>query len=60
MKAGDRSGGTTCNMIQTWSPFAVNPEFQAILAEIKTDMSAQMQRIREMEQSGEIETMYRV
>ena len=31
------------------------PEFQAILAEIKADMSAQMQRIREMEQSGEIE-----
>jgi tetratricopeptide (TPR) repeat protein len=33
------------------------PEFQAILAEIKIDMSAQMQRIREMEQSGEIETV---
>jgi TolB-like protein/Tfp pilus assembly protein PilF len=33
------------------------PELQAILAEIKTDMSAQMQRIREMEQSGEIETV---
>jgi TolB-like protein/Tfp pilus assembly protein PilF len=33
------------------------PEFQAILAEIKADMSAQMQRIREMEQSGEIETI---
>jgi TolB-like protein/Tfp pilus assembly protein PilF len=33
------------------------PVFQAILAEIKTDMSAQMQRIREMEQSGEIETV---
>ena len=33
------------------------PEFQAILAEIKADMSAQMQRIREMEQSGEIGTV---
>ena len=33
------------------------PVFQAILAEIKADMSAQMQRIREMEQSGEIETV---
>ena len=33
------------------------PEFQAILAEIKTDMSAQMQRIRDMEQSGEIEAI---
>jgi tetratricopeptide (TPR) repeat protein len=33
------------------------PVFQAILAEIKTDMSAQMQRIREMEQSGENETV---
>jgi tetratricopeptide (TPR) repeat protein len=33
------------------------PVFQAILAEIKTDMSAQMQRIREMEKSGEIETI---
>jgi TolB-like protein/Tfp pilus assembly protein PilF len=33
------------------------PVFQAILAEIKTDMSTQMQRIREMEQSGEIETI---
>ncbi len=33
------------------------PEFQAILTEIKADMSAQMQRIREMEQSGEIETV---
>ena len=33
------------------------PEFQAILAGIKTDMSAQMQRIRDMEQSGEIETV---
>jgi TolB-like protein/Tfp pilus assembly protein PilF len=33
------------------------PEFQAILDEIRTDMSAQMQRIREMEQSGEIETV---
>ena len=31
------------------------PEFQAILAEIKADGPAQMQRIREMEQSGEIE-----
>ncbi len=34
-----------------------DPEFQAILAEIKADRSAQMQRIREMEQSGEIETI---
>jgi len=33
------------------------PEFQAILTEIKADMSAQMQRIREMEQSGEIEAI---
>ena len=33
------------------------PVFQAILAEIKADMSAQMQRIREMELSGEIETV---
>jgi hypothetical protein len=33
------------------------PVFQAVLAEIKADMSAQMQRIREMEQSGEIETV---
>ncbi len=33
------------------------PVFQAILAEIKADMSAQMQRIREMEKSGEIETV---
>ena len=33
------------------------PVFQAILAEIKADMSAQMQRIREMEQSGEIEAI---
>ena len=33
------------------------PEFQAIPTEIKTDMSAQMQRIREMEQSGEIEAI---
>jgi len=33
------------------------PEFQAILDEIRTDMSAQMQRIRDMEQSGEIETV---
>ena len=33
------------------------PEFQAILAKIKTDMSVQMQRIREMEQSGEIEAV---
>jgi len=33
------------------------PELQAILDEIRTDMSAQMQRIRDMEQSGEIETV---
>ena len=33
------------------------PEFQAILAEIKADGPAQMQRIREMEQSGEIEAI---
>jgi tetratricopeptide (TPR) repeat protein len=33
------------------------PVFQAVLAEIKADMSAQMQRIREMEQSGEIEAV---
>jgi TolB-like protein/Flp pilus assembly protein TadD len=33
------------------------PEFQTILTEFKTDMSAQMQRIREMERSGEIETV---
>ena len=33
------------------------PELQAILDEIRTDMSAQLQRIRDMEQSGEIETV---
>jgi len=33
------------------------PAFQAVVAEIKADMSAQMQRVREMEQSGEIETV---
>lgn len=30
------------------------PEFQLILTRIEDDMSAQMQRIREMEQNGEI------
>ena len=33
------------------------PIFQAVLAEIKTDMSVQMQRIHEMENSGEIEAV---
>ena len=33
------------------------PELQAILDEIKADVSAQMQRIRDMEQSGEIEAV---
>jgi Tfp pilus assembly protein PilF len=33
------------------------PVFQAVMAEIKTDMSNQMQRIRDMEQSGEIESI---
>jgi TolB-like protein/Tfp pilus assembly protein PilF len=30
------------------------PEFQIVVAEIRADMASQMQRIREMEQSGEI------
>lgn len=33
------------------------PAFQAVLAEIKADMANQMQRIRDMEQSGEIEAV---
>ena len=33
------------------------PAFQAVMAEIKADMANQMQRIRDMEQSGEIETI---
>ena len=35
----------------------VEPEFQLILNRIEDDMSAQMQRIREMEQNGEIATI---
>ena len=31
------------------------PEFQAIVAEIEADMAAQLERVREMEQNGELE-----
>ncbi len=31
------------------------PEFQAMVAEIEADMAAQLARVREMEQSGELE-----
>ncbi len=30
------------------------PEFQAMVAEIETDMAAQLARVREMERSGEL------
>ena len=30
------------------------PEFQIVVAEIQADMASKMQRVREMEQSGEI------
>ncbi len=31
------------------------PEFQAIVAEIEADMAAQLERVREMEKTGELE-----
>ncbi len=31
------------------------PKFQAMVAEIKADMAAQLERVREMEASGELE-----
>ncbi len=31
------------------------PEFQAMVAEIKADIAAQLERVREMEANGELE-----
>ncbi len=31
------------------------PEYQAMIAEIETDMAAQLARVREMERNGELE-----
>ncbi len=36
-------------------PLRVEPEFQAMVAEIKADMAAQLERVREMGASGELE-----
>ena len=36
-------------------PLHDEPEFQAMIAEIETDMAAQLARVREMERNGELE-----
>ena len=36
------------------------PEFQAMLAEIKADMASQLERVREMERNGELEPIQEV
>ena len=36
-------------------PLHDEPEFQAMVAEIETDMAAQLERVREMERNGELE-----
>jgi hypothetical protein len=38
-----------------YEPLWDQPEFQAITAEIKADMAAQLARVREMERNGELE-----
>ncbi len=38
-----------------YEPLWDRPEFQVMVAEIETDMAAQLERVREMERNGELE-----
>ncbi len=40
-----------------YEPLWEEPEFQALMDEIRTEMAAQLERVREMERAGELEPL---
>ncbi len=53
--AGWRYGWWMLEREPIYAPLWDHPEFQAMMAEIKADMAAQLARVREMERNGELE-----
>ena len=53
--AGWRIGWWALERERIYEPLWDQPEFQAMMAEVKADMATQLARVREMERNGELE-----
>ena len=54
VEGGWRSGWWQLEREPIYEPLWALPEFQSLMAEVKADMAAQLERVREMERRGEL------
>ncbi len=55
--AGWRDGWWRLEREPIYAPLWGEPEFQAIMDEVRADMAIQLERVREMERNGELEPL---